>query len=101
MIVIRDASGPLCPQGIPPVHPAHQQHVDTLDAFYEAAERDASGDMTPPLDTAYQAANTRDRMNLYVSGSGGTYNGRAVSVEAWYFRCRTCGFVLPAQVNQR
>lgn len=95
-----DTEGPLCPSTLGgTTDPRHEATVRTLNAFYEAAAKDADGELVPPVDAAYSAAaygTMSDRMRLYVERVGFTYQGQRVVVESWYFKCGTCGFVLPA-----
>jgi hypothetical protein len=37
----------------------------------------------------------------YSAGGGSTTSTRVNRVEAWYFRCFTCGFTLPAVANSQ
>ena len=95
-----DSGRPLCPNTLGgPIDSRHEAHVRTLNAFYEAAEKDADGEMAPPVDASYHAAAygaVSDRMYLYVEDASFTYRGQRVTVEAWYFRCLICGLVLSA-----
>jgi hypothetical protein len=85
-----------------PLHPAHEQRTALLDAIYEATPKDADGEMTGTAADAYSAVaygspRTSDRMNLYrhVTVAAVDGNPRGVTVRAWWWRCPTCGLVLP------
>lgn len=91
---------PLCPMSAGPVaSPAHQIVNRTLDGFYEAADRNADGEMPEPLDRAYHAAaheRMSDRMRLYVASANHITPAGFKTIEAYYFQCGVCGFVLPS-----
>lgn len=99
LVEIVGGGGPMCPNGMEPIHPAHALRVRITDAFYNAAEKDADGEMPPELEAAYTAATygpgTGDRMRLYME-SAAPANGPRRVVEAWWFQCVLCGLVLPA-----
>lgn len=90
-------SGPLCPMaGTETSYGAvHRAHVAVHDAAYDAAPKDADGELASQV--AEEMLDSIDRrypayMNLFehvVSLPRG-----AVYRSAW-FQCRTCGFVLP------
>jgi hypothetical protein len=100
--IIRDISDndkPLCPNIGYPSNAAHQLHVRTLDAFYEATDKDADGELPEAVGKAYHAAAygaVSDRMDLYVAQTSFMRGGRSTIVEAWWFKCPICGFILPA-----
>jgi hypothetical protein len=97
---LTDSDKPLCPNIGWPTNPAHQLRTRMLDAFYEAAERDADDEMPEPLDKAYHAAaygpTTSDRMNLYRCSVSFLHHRKITTVEMWYFQCGICGLILPA-----
>lgn len=98
--------GPLCPNaGGTPANEAHMLRVRVVDAFYNAAEKDADGEMAPPLDAAYSAAaygrDTGIRMDLYHEAVQGVVYGQIVTVETWWFQCHVCGLILPATRRER
>lgn len=92
--------GPLCPNSVgEPMHEAHRLRVRVLDAFYEAADKDEDNEMPEPLERAYSAAaygRVEDRMDLFAHSTGFLDGNRRVTIEAWWYRCRVCGLVLPA-----
>lgn len=93
---------PLCPNGTNmPIHPAHTLRTRMLDAFYNAAEKNADGEMLEPVDKAYSAAAyngpTDDRMWLFRETVSFTQGREYITVESWWFRCHICGLILPAQ----
>ncbi len=100
--VIRDLSPtdlPMCPNGVlHPIHQAHEAHVRTLNAFYEAAEKNDDDDMLPSVNASYYAAAYGDagRMNLYHETVGFRYAGTNAVVTAWYLHCGICGLFLSA-----
>lgn len=102
---LSDGSRMLCPQSAGfPIASEHVACNGLLDAFYQAAERDTDGELTPPLDVAYAAAAygpVSARMNLYRHVVEVLEPGRETIVETWWWRCPVCGFVLPAQVMNR
>lgn len=95
---------PLCPRSFGPgsVATEHEVHVRMANAFYNAAPKneDDGEFVSPDVDKAYSAAvygpTTGTDMDLYVESSGGRYGGEHVVVEAFYFKCHVCGFILPA-----
>lgn len=95
--------GPMCPQSMPPVvHPSHHLAGTFADAAYEATPRGEDGEpLTGDLAAVNQAVSygptTENRMRLYRAAvAAQSSSGRDVGVEALYFRCQICGFVLPA-----
>jgi hypothetical protein len=100
MSLVDHLNGPLCPQSYSPMAAAHALAIEFQNAAYRAAPKDDDGEMPPQAEAMY-AALSSDRMCLYVENSGThVYGGQAVSVQAWYWRCLICGFVLPATRNQ-
>lgn len=95
-----DTSKPLCPNSLEPVHQAHQLRNRILDAFCEAAEKGADGDMVEPAGRAYQAAayeRVGDSMELYRHSASFLDGGDTYTVvESFWRRCGVCGLVLPA-----
>jgi hypothetical protein len=104
-IDISDDERPLCPNIGWPGNPAHELRTRVLNAFYNAAEKDAEGEMTGTAEAAYSEAaygsGTDERMHLYREGVAALYGGSYVTVEAWWFKCPICGFVLPANRIER
>lgn len=123
-------SGPLCPYSMsgPPGHPNIAQHrraTEIANVVYEefADRRDADSELSAEdqklhderLMHAYveelgiHVANPHeiDWMRLYRESaspmSGPGFGGPQIGyfVEAWWFQCLCCGFVLPAQGIQR
>lgn len=95
-----DRNGPLCPREMSAINdPAHQATRRVLDAFYMKAEVNDEGEFADPkVEEAYRAAsypNGRTGMYLYREGPYITANPPS-DVQAWYFQCPVCGFVLPA-----
>jgi hypothetical protein len=96
---------PLCPNDISfPLNQFHAERNRLLDEFYNAAEKDAEGEFTSPeVNEAYgTAAYGKDRrgkgMLLYRTSVTPMHQAALFgTVEAWWFRCQICGFVLPAQ----
>lgn len=94
--------GPLCPNSLPPAHPAHQLAVTFQNAAYRATPRDADGEPTTPELAAVNMAvsygeDTNDRMSLYRDVVIARTDGyRTAAVEALFFRCLLCGLILPA-----
>jgi hypothetical protein len=99
LIDVPDMELPLCPNVGWPGNSAHELHNRTLDAFYNAVEKDVEGEMPEPVAKAYNAAaygQVSDRMNLYREAVVVNYGGSSLTVQAWWFKCPICGFVLPA-----
>lgn len=98
---VSDGSKILCPRSVHgPVHEAHQLHTRVLDAFYKSGERDADGELIEPLAKPYQAASSGDAsswMELFHHLVFALHEGDAATVESWWWQCRTCGLILPAQ----
>lgn len=97
---LRGGDGPLCPNSVgEPLHDAHRLHVRTLDAFYNAADKDSDGELPEAVERAYGAAayeQITDRMDLFRHSNSITEGNRPVVVESYWYRCRVCGLVLPA-----
>lgn len=97
---LNDSSKPLCPNATNgPVHEAHMLRNRVLDRFYNAAEKDADGELAPPVDKAYCAAAygpLSDDMELFTHLASFAHEGALVTVESWWWKCLVCGFVLPA-----
>lgn len=93
--------GPLCPQHLyGPMNPLHEAATRAIDAVYAKAPRDDDGEVAEgPAADVLAALNARvdSRMNLHVARASWHRLGRNHIVEAYYFLCPTCGFVLPAQ----
>lgn len=95
----------MCPQSSNfPIAEAHMLRNRVLDAFSAAAKpyEDADGEMPEPLDKAYYAAAAgpvSTDMDLFVHEVY-VYN-RRVTVSTWWWKCPTCGFVLPATSVER
>lgn len=102
MLVNTLGTGPLCPQSTPPVHAAHAVRERVFDGFFEAARGEGT-EMPPAADQAYHAAARKvsAEMSLYVANAEGMVRGTLFEVRAAWFRCPTCGFVLPAELTQR
>jgi hypothetical protein len=96
----------LCPQMF---NARHEQWIQIQNAIYEMAPKDEDLNI---LDyPTYQArqklaatemgilGNDTDYMNLYRATATPLPNYSQDYIEAWYFKCPVCGFVLPA--NQR
>lgn len=100
--------GPLCPNT---GDPRHLLAVKMLDAMYEVMDRDPETSESPPdQDRLYSAAAkaASSWMHLYlatstpsVMGQGKSHALAGTHVEAWYFRCPTCEFMIPAQGIRR
>ena len=96
-------NGPMCPHSIPPnVHPSHEAALLVQNAVYEAIARDEDGEpATEELGAVSHASSysssTGNRMRLYrATELARSSSPWGVVVESLYFRCRICGFVLPA-----
>lgn len=79
-------------------------HNRVLNAFHDAAEKDGDGEMRAPLGKAYQAASSEEAsvwMELFRHLVFVTHEGEGVTVESWWWQCRTCGTILPAQRIKR
>lgn len=92
-----DDGGPLCP--MEGTHPAHRAVVAVQDAYHSAMPTDEDGEYSPEHDallaTARKHRGLRSGMDLYqVSTSTATIP--TTVVQAWYFKCPVCLFVLPA-----
>lgn len=104
-VEINKSDRPMCPGTFAPVHPLHQLHVNLQDILREAIPENPETleSIDPSHDDLY-AAVAYDRydgyMNLYknvVTVIGRHAKGAFVIIESWYFRCGTCGLILPAQ----
>ena len=105
----QDDSGPLCPQSIRfPGNKLHELAVNFANVAYDKVSKDADGEVDE-TDAVYNAVTEleRDRMQLHristmirPGGRGWEYSrGNPLSyIEAWYFVCPTCGFILPANM---
>jgi hypothetical protein len=103
-------TGPLCPQAFPPFAPEHAIQRALLDAAYvgapraEPVEESATAELTPDADAVYTALahdKITDYMDLYTHRVGFMAGRVYTEAEAFWFRCRVCGFVLPAQAADR
>lgn len=101
----QDGSGPLCPHET--TSPLHAAQTAVLNRFYEATERDGGEFRNPAVETAYMAAaypKNSHGMNLYWADAiadHGPHGRGGTTVEAWYFKCPVCFFVLPAVSTAR
>lgn len=93
---------PLCPNAINlPANRDHQLQNLTVNALHEALLKDAGGELTPDSAATYTAATApfADRMQLHLESVTAAHRGRSFHVETWYFRCSTCGMILPASAT--
>jgi hypothetical protein len=100
---LSDSDKPLCPAvaQMPPSE-AHMLRNRMLDAFYEKAERNTDGEFaSTEVESAYYAAaygpQVSERMDLFRESVSFLEHGTYAVVESFYFRCRVCGLILPAQ----
>ena len=95
MIYVDTSLQPLCPQSFAPMHPLHQQSIDAQNKLYDAMAflRDDDSEVAPQYEGIASALND-ENMRLYVSNAYAI--GHRARIEAWFFRCLVCGFVLPA-----
>lgn len=100
MTLIEHRDGILCPQSMPPIAQEHLAHVSLADRAYEAAGKDAEGELTPES-AKIQMAISENWMRLYHDYWLGPVDAVRVTVESYYWRCQVCGFVLPAQAVDR
>lgn len=104
--------GVLCPQD--PTSERHREWVRVQNAIYSMAARDVEGEVIDEED--YRAkikeaalemgihSETPDYMNLYRATALTSHRAQASRnkwVQAWFFKCPVCHFVLPAQDGQR
>ncbi|WP_431728606.1 hypothetical protein [Verrucosispora sp. TAA-831] len=97
---LSETDKPLCPNTGPVANEAHQTYTRTLNAFYDAADKNDDSEMPEAVEKAYQGAaygRMTDRMDLFRYGVGFAQGSQYVRVESWWWQCRICGFVLPAQ----
>lgn len=93
----------MCPQASNmPVAEAHMLHNRLVDAFSAATKvyEDEVGDLPEPLDKAYSAVaygSIGTDMDLFRH----TVYARGSVVQTWWWKCPTCGFVLPATSVER
>jgi hypothetical protein len=92
----------MCPQASNmPVAEAHVLHNRLVDALSNATKEyeNEDGDLPEPLDKAYMAVaygSINTDMDLFVHSVAVRRHGRYVTVESWWWKCPTCGFILPA-----
>ncbi|SBW17858.1 hypothetical protein FDG2_0402 [Candidatus Protofrankia californiensis] len=92
-------SGLLCPKALPPAHPVHAVHTQTVIAVSKAAERDSDGELTPTGKAVHKAATNgfnSDRMRLYMASTSAIVSGQAIMVSTCWWQCHLCGLILPA-----
>ena len=101
--MLEHLNGPLCPQSLPPMNQAHLLAVDIANRAFEAADRhrDATGEMVREAEDVNAAAQSYGGMRLYVESWNGPVRGQWVTVHGYYWRCQTCGFVLPGVGTHR
>lgn len=93
---------PLCPNAISlPANRDHQIQTLTVNALHDALAKDADGELSPESAAIYAAATGpfADRMQLHMESVTAAHRGRSFQVETWYFRCGTCGVILPASAT--
>lgn len=98
-----DYQRPTCPwSGVDggPQNPAHAVEIAIADRAYAQFPRDADNEILPELASAYRATSERSGMELY-QVMGSPIQPRLNYFTGSYFRCLTCGFVLPAQEMRR
>jgi hypothetical protein len=98
----------MCPQASNmPVAEAHMLHNRLIDAFSDAtkAHEDEDGELPPgPLSDAYLGiayGRISTDMDLFVHEVYVRRHGSGVTVSTWWWKCPTCGFVLPATSLER
>lgn len=102
----KSSDGLLCPNATTdPINPFHAQRNRMLDAVSDAMPKDGNGDHPPEHDEVYTAlayTKTSDYMSLYHHVTGMVLDGWSgesgppVTVSTWWWKCHTCGLVLPA-----
>lgn len=92
---------PMCPNvtsGL--MNEAHAIHVKTLNAFYNAAQKDENGELkNQDTENAYTAASytvVNNKMDLYFARVSWFTGSSFRAVETYWFQCHICGLVLPA-----
>lgn len=85
-----------------PIAEAHMLHNRIIDAFSAATKEheDENGDLPAPLDKAYLGVAygpVSTEMDLFVHSVFVRRHGAGVTVVTWWWKCPTCGFILPAQ----
>jgi hypothetical protein len=115
MQLLGGESGPLCPymiQVVPPADPrgqAHRRATALVNKVYDEFHdrRDADGEMSAEDEKLYDervlaSPYDIDRMSLFHESATPAEHMRTGDwVEAWWFQCRCCGFVLPAARQSR
>jgi hypothetical protein len=100
MRLLDQHGGPLCPNSFDPAHPSHTLRNRVLDLFYEAAPKDADGELAEDMSKVYSAAahgRLDDYMHLYRHEAGEIIGQPLLRVATWWWRCHVCGLTLPAQ----
>jgi hypothetical protein len=99
---IPESSKPLCTAHVTwPGGTNAQIHATAnrvLDALYDALPKDGEGELIAEADELYAKASAAvpDRMELHVDSVYVQYGRWKTSIEAFYFVCHGCGYVLPA-----
>jgi hypothetical protein len=103
----QDDEGPLCPNYD---HPLHRLAVKIQNAVWEAADREAGGEVSPHHRAVVDAATAAcpNYMRLYSVSATPSALGQARTlalngghVEGWYWRCPTCEMVIPGMAVRR
>ena len=89
-----------------PVAPEHMLHNRLIDVLHDATKEheDENGELPPPLDKAYMGVaygRVSTEMDLFFHTVSVRRGGGRVMVETWWWKCPTCGCILPAQQMER
>jgi len=106
IIDIGDDQKPLCPMIGYPSNIHHENKNRILNAFYDAAEKNEDGEFAEEkTENAYYAAaygnKISDRMDLYWASVVTPQVPPQTTIIAYWFKCNTCGFVLPATTSYK
>lgn len=82
------------------MHPSHALHVRLSNIAHEASPKDADGfveeGIAGDINHAINYGDVNNRMSLYRDTAWARSGRGIVAVEALYFRCGTCGLIMPA-----
>lgn len=111
MTLIKTSSGPLCPMSYGPnMAQQHATMTHVSNCVFHAMKpmvNEESGEAPPDVETVSLAAQygydpSHAGMRLYRAEASlaQVVMGGMPVIEAWYFQCEVCGFVLPAAVRE-
>lgn len=98
LIRIPDSDRPLCPNSGSPINYAHAEVNAILDMIWNKFDKNEDDEFTNPAITEVWNL-IKDRRSIYMylhkDTTGFPLLGELIYIESYYFKCHTCGCILP------